>query len=288
MPPKIKPPESRVIKSMVTLPGIVPGVRIRGADFPGLNNRPDATSATIEDDGGAVMQHVQVVLVFWGSAWNGSATPSRDDVSNAVVNILTGPYMSGLAQYHGIAGGSLVATVTVSPPEPAAGFTIASVQTMLMGQLGMNNLPVPTFDNQFYYIVIMPSGLLTGESNAIGEHNSFPQFGVNIPFAWVMNDGTLDYVTTVLSHELVEACTDPNINTIKIQGGPGSACPDPTNSTCEIGDVCSSVALVGGVQVQSYWSKVDNRCIIPQNIINGEVTGNPVLIQGQIPAPGEL
>jgi hypothetical protein len=110
---------------------------------------------------------------------------------------------------------------------------------------------------------------------------------VSIPFAWVMNDGTLDYVTTVLSHELIEACTDPNIKTIKIQRGPGSACPDPTR-TCEIGDVCSSLALVGGVQVQSYWSKVDNRCIIPQNIISGEMTGNPVLIQGRFLHPGNF
>jgi len=287
MPPKIKPPESRVIKSMLTRSGIVPGVRIPGADFPGLNNRPDATAATVEDDSGAVMHHVQVVLVFWGSAWNGAALPSRDDVTNAVINILTGPYMSGLAQYRGIGGGSLVATATVSPPEPQAGFKIDSVQTMLTGQLGMNNLPVPTFNNQFFYIVIMPSGLLTGESEVIGEHGSFYQFGVTIPFAWVMNDGTLDYVTTVLSHELIEACTDPNSNTIIVQGGPGSACPDPTR-TCEIGDVCSSFRLVGGVQVQSYWSKVDNSCIIPENIINGEVTGNPVLLQGRFLHPGNF
>ena len=87
--------------------------------------------------------------------------------------------------------------------------------------------------------------------------------------------------------ELIEACTDPNINTIIVQGGPGSACPDPTGN-CEIGDVCSSVALVGGVQVQSYWSKVDNSCIIPQNIINGEMTGNPVLIQGRFLHPGNF
>jgi len=47
----------------------------------------------------------------------------------------------------------------------------------------MNNLPVPTFNNQFFYIVIMPSGLLTGESEVIGEHGFFYQFGVTIPFA---------------------------------------------------------------------------------------------------------
>ena len=233
------------------------------------------------------MKHVQVVLVFWGAAWNGAATPSRDDVTNAVINILTGPYMSGLAQYRGIGGGSLVATATVSPPEPPAPFSLSDVSAMLFNQLTLNTLPQPTFDNQFFYCVVMPSGLLTSEKNAIGEHFFFNWFGRDVPFAWVMNDGTLGFVTTVLSHELVESCTDPDIDTIKIAGGPGTACPDPT-STCEIGDVCSSFELVGGVQVQSYWSEADNRCIVPKNLMNGMVRGNPVLIQGRFLNPGNF
>lgn len=281
---KDAPPEPLVIRSRLRQRGIVPGQSLAGGGFPGLNNRPDAGSATVQDDRGDVLKHVQVVLVFWGSVWTGAQTLSGDDVTNAVINILSGPYMSGLAQYHGIGGGRLAATATVASPDPPAPFSDAQVQTMLMNQLTLNALPRPTLNNEFFYCVIMPSGLLTSEGNAIGEHNSFIQFGVRVPYAWVMNDGSLSYVTTILSHELVEACTDPNFDTIKIQAGP---CHDP-DSTCEIGDVCSSTSLVGGVQVQSYWSAADNRCVIPTNIISGAVAGNPVLVQGRFLRPGNF
>jgi hypothetical protein len=278
------PPEPSIISSRLHRRGIVLSNLSGAGGFPGLNNRPDAGSATVKDAGGPVMKHVKVVLVFWGSAWTGSPTPSRDDVRNAVINILTGPYMAGLAQYDGIGGGSLAATVTIPSPDPQAPFSLAQVQAMVSNQLNLNALPRPTFSNEFFYCVFMPTGLLTSENNAIGEHFSFSQFGLNIPFAWIMNDGSLNFVTTVFSHELVEACSDPNLNTIIIETGP---CPDP-NTTCEIGDVCSSTSLVGGVQVQSYWSAADNRCIIPKNLLHAQVTGNPVLIQGRFLRPGNF
>ena len=123
------------------------------------------------------------------AVWTGTATPSRTDVTNAAISILTGPYMSGLSQYDGIGSGGLAGTDTVSSPEPPAPFATADVRSMLSTQLTLGTLPRPTFNNQFFYAVIMPAGLLTSEKNAIGEHTSFSQFGVTIPFAWVMNDG---------------------------------------------------------------------------------------------------
>src|SRR5262249_50663254 len=158
--------------------------------------------------------------------WAGSPRPSRDEVTSAVVRILFGPFMSGLGQYRGIGGGRLAATATVTSPDPPAPFSRADVRTMLQNQLTANALPPPTNDNQFLFAVIMPSGLQTSEKDAIGQHHSFTQFGLKIPFAWVMNDGTLNYVSSVFSHELVEACTDPQLDSFTVQGGEGSACPN--------------------------------------------------------------
>jgi len=255
--------------------------------FPGLPNRPDATSATIQDDGGEVLKHVQVFLIFWGSSWAGAAVPSVDEVRNAVVSILNGPYMSGLAQYDGIGGGRLAGTAIVSSPSPPAPFSNRDVEDMLTAQFAANTIvPRPNSNNEFLYIVVLQDGILTTEKDAVGEHDSLFAFGVNSPFAWVMNNGRLDFVTIVLSHELVESCTDPNINTITVQKSVGSPCPP--NSTCEIGDICGSTSIVGGVEVQSYWSAADNRCVVPKNISRGEVTGNPVLIQGRFLHPGNF
>jgi hypothetical protein len=79
----------------------------------------------------------------------------------------------------------------------------------------------------------------------------------------------------------------PNINTIIVQGGPGSACPDPTR-TCEIGDVCSSFALVGGMQVQSYWSKGRQPLCHPADHHQWRDDREPGIDSGAIPASGEL
>jgi hypothetical protein len=71
--------------------------------------------------------------------------------------------------------------------------------------------------------------------------------------------GAVDAITTTFSHELVEACTDPD--TTAAPAWRQVACTTPTQ--CEIGDVCSSVARIFGVQVQSYWCQSDHACVIP-------------------------
>jgi hypothetical protein len=100
----------------------------------------------------------------------------------------------------------------------------------------------------------------------IGEHSYFWYWDVDLPlgfdvarahYAWVTSDGTLDTVTTILSHELVEVVTDPEGS-----GVTGSSCS--AAGWCEIGDVCeSSTGSVGEVIVQSYWSELASACVIP-------------------------
>lgn len=264
------------------------GPRISAKELPPLNNRADATSVMIIEGNGTVLRHVQLYLVFWGSEWAANPEPSKDDVTNAAIRILYSPYMSGLAQYHGIGGGRFAGAQTITSTDPPAPFSDGDIQNFLIQQLDANVLPRPSSNNQYFFSVFLPKGLVAKNTDFIGEHNSFTRFGFTIPYAWIMNDGTLDYVTTIFSHELVEACSDPNLNAIIVKGGPGSACPTDEGANCEIGDVCSSTQVVSGVRVQSYWSAEDNQCIVPQNIISGEVAGNPVIIQGKFLSPGNF
>jgi hypothetical protein len=286
----LAPPETFPFGRIVTdVKAIAPSqLEVPIGEFPGLNNRPDANSATVQEGAGPVVGHVQVYLVFWGSDWTQNSTPTSEAVTNAVVQILYGPYMSELFQYEGIGGGRLVGTKTIRSTDPNLGFFNNDVKTFVSNQLNANVLPLPTRDNEYLFFVIMPSLLVGGDTAIIGEHDWFTQFGVNIPYAWVMNDGTLEFVTTVLSHELVESCTDPNLGTITIKGGAGSPCPNTDGKNCEISDVCSSTSVVCGVQVQSYWSVKDSACVVPKNIIPGEVAANPALIQGRFLRPGNF
>src|SRR6266487_120479 len=63
---------------------------------------------------------------------------------------------------------------------------------------------------------------------------------------------------SIFSHELAEACTDPEGSAIL--GTTGTCSRD---GWCEIGDVCEGVnTIINGVTVQKYWSQRDRACIV--------------------------
>ncbi|HVT58619.1 MAG TPA: hypothetical protein VHR45_09475 [Thermoanaerobaculia bacterium] len=198
-------------------------------------------------------------LIFWGSAWNGEASSTKDGVVVAAGQILTGPYMTGLAQYRGVGMGSLVGNLVVAATEPPSPFSDTDVEGMISEQIANGSLPGPETDDQLLYLVVMPSGVQSAGS-FVGEHSFFSPGagGVRAHYGWVTHDGTIDNLTTILSHEIVESATDPEGTAIL---GVAGTCQQ--EGWCEIGDVCSSTGVVNGVTVQSYWSQQDQACIIP-------------------------
>ena len=128
----------------------------------------------------------------------------------------------------------------------------------------------PDDDSQLLYCVIMPVGVNNTTSGFVGEHTFFTYSDYDFPFdfdndnahfAWVTNNGTLDSVTRIFSHELVESATDPEGSAIL--GTPGTCAQ---SGWCEIGDVCSTTGRLNGVLVQSYWSQRDGACIVPTGL----------------------
>lgn len=215
------------------------------------------------DHGGPVIPNAHLQLIFWGGAWT-TSTPSMGQVTDAVVKILTGPYMDSLSQYRNIGHATLFGTTLVSsavggsPPDPPNPFNDGDISGLISNLCQAGRLPSPASDDQLFYCVILPQGVNSG-GGFIGEHTYFSLAGVNCHFAWVMNNGTLDYVTTVFSHELVETVTDPEGSAIL--GDPGSC---NQGGWCEIGDVCEgNTTSLTGVVVQRYWSQRDTTCVVP-------------------------
>ncbi len=231
----------------------------------------DATSATIVDGGGQVLTSASVQLIFWGSDWVTATSPSSGDVTTAVTKILSSTYMSSLSQYRGVGSGVLLGGFTSatpvggSPADPPNPFSNVDVSGLISDLIDAGLVAGPD-TSQILYMVIMPPGVGFINSNDIGEHSVAQLSGVNMHFGWVTNDGTLEHVTTVFSHELVEACTDPEGDAIQLNA-PGFCSPNPT-SWCEIADVCTSNGVLNGapdVRVQSYWSANDGKCIAPDS-----------------------
>lgn len=221
---------------------------------------------SFSDHGGPVISRVRLILVFWGASWNTtSAAPSVGQVTDAVVNILTGPYMNSLSQYRGIGSGFLQASIVVaeqvgsSPATPPGNFSNNDVSTLLSNLVSAGLMPGPASDGNLLYMVMLPPGV--SQPGLLGEHTYFNYNGTNLHFGWVANGSTLASVTWVFSHELVESVTDPEGSAIT-----GTGCNQ--SGWCEIGDVCTgNTATINGVTVQRYWSQVDQACVVPTDAI---------------------
>jgi hypothetical protein len=250
----------------------------------------DAGPGTVFNDGhGSVLDNVHVQLVFWGRSW---ATIDFDlsveDVVNAVITLLDSPYMSALQQYRVTGSGTLVGSMLVTDSDPPTLFNDADVSNKIAELVTSGSLPGPADDPQLLYCVILPAGVTSAaDSSFVGEHFNFSLNGSSGQIAWVTtNDrtiGGLTSLTRIFSHELVESCTDPQFDSV--QGAPGT-CNQP--GACEIGDVCKSTGVVGGVLVQSYWSQKDQRCIVPRGLVSGAPAGNATLIQGRFGRRGNF
>ena len=265
-------PVKRRRRSLAKAHGVVP-LPPRGTVATDPNNTTTAAdlvfhspcdapaSSTISNGGGAIIANVSLQLLFWGSAWNSNPSPSTGQVINAVTSILQGPYMSGLAQY-GVGSGTLKGAWIVTGVEPKNPFSNDDVHAVISDLIDQGSFPEPDDPGgRNLYMFILPANVRVNQPNLAGLHTfdtdfDFPFDFDKTWFGWVTHNGTLDSLTTIFSHELVEACTDPEGDGIQVN-------PRSDSDWHEIGDVCCSNARVDGVLVQSYWSQRDLACIVP-------------------------
>ena len=232
-------------------------------------------TGSVSNGGGPIMGAPSVQLIFWGNSWTGTPTPSAGQIVNAVSNIISGPYISALSQY-GVGPATLRGAIIAltNPPNP---FQESDVQGLVSALIDQGTFPEPDDPGGLnFYAVIMPAGVNLSGGGATGRHSydtdyDFPFDWDRAWYCWVMNNGTLDSVTTIFSHELVEACSDPEGDGIQMN-------PSNSSNWNEIGDACCSAARLNGVMVQSYWSDRDKACIIPNGLptwvsMGGVITG---------------
>ena len=253
--------------------GIVRRVSEDVQDHSGdLSFGADYTVTSTTDSGGKVLPSVEVILCFWGSFWSTTPppSPSADEYKQAFTGILTGPYMRALRQYRGVAQGTLIYSEINSDSSPADLYTDANVVTMLTDRIENHGMPAPTAGHDRLYVVIAPQGIRNSITQFAGQHQTFTVNGVTGYYAWVDDTGSLtghNASTKVFSHELVEACTDPNVDSsgIIVKGTDSQGNPITDD---EIGDTCNeqfATVTINGVtcSVQAYWSKADNACVLP-------------------------
>lgn len=275
--------------------GVALAERVHGrgpAETGGFFNLVNPVPIGFTNHGGRLLTNVRVKPIFWGPQWLslGSSPVPPGQVIWAMRTIMFSPYMDGLFQYGGIRRGSIeslaLATFDAGPPN---GFSSSDIESMLRGLLNDRIISDPSTNDQILAVVFTPPNIYSHDRDVNGFHNSMFYEGSRLPYVWIRNDGTLDFISSVYSHELVEACTDPTGQGF-IDGS--GAC---NQSVCEVGDYCygsgpgRGTESHGGVWVQAYWSVVDSRCLVPQErVVQGATKDSPSLIHGRFLTPGNF
>jgi hypothetical protein len=267
---------------------------------PNVTATPPPAGTSFVSGSAEKLTNVHLQLIFWGAWWNGN--PLAAQVTNAVANLLAGPYMTYLAQY-GVGRGRIRGTTFANDSEPGF-FAANAIGDFLLNLLDQDRLPEPDEDWPIVYAVIMPANsqfqglsppdptvpvpartlsVVNGFNSSViwndydlGDVDNDPAY-----YFWTGNDGTLDYITTVFSHELVELASDPN-------GGDGVRQVGCSGGSCQIGDVvpvCQNWCdYVRGVRAQAYWSQLDGNGALPKYYsVRRTLFGKS--IGGKIPRP---
>jgi hypothetical protein len=211
--------------------------------------------------GGPVISNVIVVPIFWGKSW--AANPGVNAFVGATSTIVSGRYIQGLAQY-GVSPGAVASPLVVDWSDPPVQFSDGDIEGEIQIAMWNNQVPWPAFlGSRALYVVFVPPGYTNPSAgvNVNGSHSFFGTIEGTVYYAWVATSNVA-VTTTRLSHEIVEALTDP-------EGGgnnffdPSETCAGATG-WCEIGDVCQGLQQsLGGTTVEAYYSRSDDACIIP-------------------------
>src|SRR5271166_662653 len=136
-----------------------------------VKNPPDDGNAEINVsfNGGAIIPHVSVLLLFWGNQWTQqNVSPSISSVISAIQKILAGPYMSALGQY-GIGPGTLSGATIITWPGPPNPFFADDWHTLIWDLIDNGTFPKPDSPGaRNFYCFVLPPGVNFNDPNAVG------------------------------------------------------------------------------------------------------------------------
>jgi hypothetical protein len=247
-------------------------------DVPTAVFAPHFGTETVTYHGGDLLNSPDVHLIFWGPDWQ---TPTlsqlASDIQTRAGTLLSGPYLSGLAQYsvagHPITGHAQLGKVVFDTSTVPNNFSADNLRDVINHQVDIGALPEADVSSQEpIYVVLTPPGFTSNEPNAAGFHSHFTRFDFPIDFdgmnfAWVSggSSATLDSYTRIFSHEIAETIVDPDPESGFTSNQPGF--PSTAGNT-EIADWEAEGRFgytfrVDGVLAQAYFSPADQAFIVP-------------------------
>jgi hypothetical protein len=245
---------------------------------------------TVHYFGGALLRHVEVQGVYYGSGWqNNIATANA--LEGYLRTLVTGPYMDALTHGgYGVGRGSAT-TGVIDNISLTDGSTItdASIQAELTAQIskGSSSFFAPPDANRLYVVFVQPNVAVnihgdTSQTEFEGYHSAFVSpFGTIIPYAVIAYPGgtvgnatnqfapvAFDQLTDVTSHEVAEAVTNPQENVGKLAWYDNNLRETNTRLRGEIADITAfdpnAHVRLNGYLVQEVATKRD--AILPVDL----------------------
>lgn len=265
----------------------------RGVDNEqGLVSNALRTNAhTLTYYGGPVLSSVHVVKLNYGAGtYQSYVSGTGAGTMSAFFNAITGsPYFTWLnndyktpsqAIGYGSFGGDF--TITPSAVNNGATITDSQIQVEISAQISSGHIPAPTANT--LYMTFFPKGKKISQGGSYScqgggfcaYHGTMLRNGSNVYYGVMPDNSTgsgcdsgcgtssaYNNWTSVASHEMIEAVTDPAVGLASTYGPP-LAWYNKTYG--EIGDICNAQqAIVTGTDgvgytVQKEWSNSTNTC----------------------------
>jgi hypothetical protein len=250
--------------------------------------------------GGQLLQHVETQAVFLGSDWSSTALqPQTAAIDQYLSYLVQSPYMDMLNQAgYGVGQGTSTTGSQLNLGiNKTTGITDSQIRADLQAAVSSGQLSTPDA-NRLYVVYVEPGvaiklGTDSSTNSFLGYHGAFAGTNaagapVDFRYAVMAYPGTpnpsstsqgfstsFQQLTSVTSHELVEAVTDPDVNYKAI-----GWYDDQRNG--EIGDLTSRTTVLNGYVVQDVVNKSD-QVIAPTT--SGTTTPPPTPTPAPTPTP---
>jgi len=236
------------------------------------------TAGSLVYYGGPVLQHVNVVPVYWNSG-----VANQANLNAYYANITNSVYFDWLSEYNTASPAQTIGRGTAQAgyvdTKSTTTITDAQIQTELNALFTAGKIPAPNANN--YYVVHFPKNVKITASDGsqacvqwCAYHGTYVRNNVNVYYGVlpdVSSSGcaggcggstAFNNETSVASHELIETVTDAAVG-LATTYAPPLAWYDQVNG--EIGDICNAqqgTVVANGVTytVQKEWSNKSGVC----------------------------
>jgi hypothetical protein len=222
---------------------------------------PCVVDVTRNIKGAHILDQPKLMLLWWSSGffWRANA-PRERYITMACDKVMNDPAFWNRLREYGVTGGSFIDSKALTKyGGTSTSVSESDIQTLLDAWFKANNLPV---DEQTIYTVMLPGGITSqyDTSNGyIGHHQTYrstTRAGADVVYAVVEYDPDVRRMMSVITHEVYEAATNPDLKT-------GYYDHDKGGET-EIGDMCNLQLLPGGMDgypIHTVWSQDQCGCI---------------------------